>query len=266
MTRLSGQPAEAGPSYAHVSETPGLEVTPENLRMMHTRYRWVSEQVQGDVIELAAGPAVGWSYLEPVSDRLVGIDIDPVLVRQASRTLGPTSDLCVADATTLPFAGSSFDAALLFEAIYYLPNPVRGLREIQRVLSPGGELYISTANPERAGFVRSPGSHTYPDADTLVEWLIDVGFVDVQLFGAYPADADGLMGSVLRRGIEIADRLHLIPRSLEGRARFKRLLHGELTTIPDRIEPGEMDTEDPQPIDPRESPSWTVLYARGEAP
>jgi cyclopropane fatty-acyl-phospholipid synthase-like methyltransferase len=42
----------------------------------------------------------------------------------------------------LPFASDSFDAAVMFESIGYSPDRPRLLREVARVVRPGGQVYI----------------------------------------------------------------------------------------------------------------------------
>lgn len=46
----------------------------------------------------------------------------------------------VADIQALPFDGRRFDCVLANRVLYHLPDPDRGLREIARVLRPGGRL------------------------------------------------------------------------------------------------------------------------------
>lgn len=46
----------------------------------------------------------------------------------------------------LPFAEGSFDAFFCIEAIEHMENPYHLMRELARVLKPGGRLYLSTPN------------------------------------------------------------------------------------------------------------------------
>jgi SAM-dependent methyltransferase len=48
--------------------------------------------------------------------------------------------------TAFPFADATFDRVQCIEVIEHLMDPVTTLREINRVLKPGGELFISTPN------------------------------------------------------------------------------------------------------------------------
>ncbi|MFF2376870.1 SAM-dependent methyltransferase [Streptomyces xiamenensis] len=49
----------------------------------------------------------------------------------------------LADAMELPYGDASFDAVLAFESIVHLPDRGRALREIARVLRPGGRLVLT---------------------------------------------------------------------------------------------------------------------------
>lgn len=49
-----------------------------------------------------------------------------------------------ADAHTLPFVDGSFDVVLCTEVLEHLPEPQRAIDEMFRVLTPGGELLLTT--------------------------------------------------------------------------------------------------------------------------
>lgn len=51
-------------------------------------------------------------------------------------------DVCGIDAENSPFPDSSFDYLLVNNVLHHLPHPMRFLREAQRILKPGGKLYI----------------------------------------------------------------------------------------------------------------------------
>jgi ubiquinone/menaquinone biosynthesis C-methylase UbiE len=55
---------------------------------------------------------------------------------------GDAYDLHLADAAALPFPDASFERVLCVNTIYFWPDPARALREIHRVLKPGGRLVL----------------------------------------------------------------------------------------------------------------------------
>jgi ubiquinone/menaquinone biosynthesis C-methylase UbiE len=83
--------------------------------------------------------------------RLVGVDLDLDALRAAQTFLPPTPDdpqearasFAVGDGTRLPFADASFDAAICTETLEHIVDDGRALRELARVLKPGGKIAIS---------------------------------------------------------------------------------------------------------------------------
>lgn len=62
--------------------------------------------------------------------------------------------LAVADVQAMPFADGTFDAVIANHMLYHVADLDRGLREIQRVLRPGGQLYATTGGLGSMGEVR----------------------------------------------------------------------------------------------------------------
>jgi len=72
---------------------------------------------------------------------VIGVDNDPAKIAVCRQHRLPVKP---GDITRLPFAGRTFDCALLIEVIEHLtPGQVRqALKEIRRILKPGGRLII----------------------------------------------------------------------------------------------------------------------------
>jgi SAM-dependent methyltransferase len=76
--------------------------------------------------------------------RVVGIDISDemvVLSRETSKDF-PNVEFKVASAETLPFRNNEFTHAFSMESLYYYSNMLAALREIHRVIVPGG-LFVT---------------------------------------------------------------------------------------------------------------------------
>lgn len=250
-------------SYAPVTELPGSGATDEQLRMLAARYRLAVELAAGrDVLEVACGPGIGLGYLARGARRVVGGDIDDRLLLAARRHYGGRIPLVRLDAQVLPFGGGTFDAVVLFEAVYYLHDPGRFLAECRRVLRPGGVVLISTVNRDWRGFNPSPHSTRYFSADELRALLEGQGFA-AELFGGFPAAAATVRAKALTLARDAAVRLRLIPRTMRGKERLKRLVYGRLVPLPAELTDGPPSPR-PVPLDGHGPvPEFKILYAVG---
>ncbi len=72
---------------------------------------------------------------------IVGADFCLPMLRQAQKT-GRLKQMVVADAMSLPFADGSFDAVTVAFGLRNMPSYRGALREVRRVLQPGGHLLV----------------------------------------------------------------------------------------------------------------------------
>ncbi len=105
------------------------------------------------VLEIGCGRGVGVELIRRgfAPARVDGIDIDPAMVKRAERrrrrrSMADTA-FRVADAQALPYADSCMDAVFNFGIIHHLEDWRRGIREIARVLKPGGSFYFEEIYP-----------------------------------------------------------------------------------------------------------------------
>src|SRR5262249_53535208 len=126
--------------------------------MFLTRYRFLREYCAGkDVLEIACGGGQGLGYLAQTAHRVVGGDRDWRIVPAVARRYRDRANIAlrVFDAHFLPFADQSFDVVALLDSIYWLHDQAACVREVRRVLRPGGVFVVTTVNQEWPDFCPS---------------------------------------------------------------------------------------------------------------
>ncbi len=96
----------------------------------------------GDVAELGAGTGRNLPHY-PAGARVTASDFDPVMLGRARRRAHEAAadvTLLVADAQALPFSDASIDVVVVGLVLCSVPHQERALREIRRVLRPGGRF------------------------------------------------------------------------------------------------------------------------------
>jgi ubiquinone/menaquinone biosynthesis C-methylase UbiE len=105
---------------------------------------WACSQVEGEVLELAAGTGRNLShYARDV--RLTGIELSPEMLaigKRRAEELGREVDLRLGDAQALEFADESFDTVIITFGLCTIPDDRGALSEAHRVLRPGGRLVL----------------------------------------------------------------------------------------------------------------------------
>lgn len=90
----------------------------------------------------------------------------------------------VCDIINIPEPDASFDAIMCIEVLEHLPDPLRALRELTRLLKPGGTLIITAPFCSLTHF--SPYFyHTGYSRYFYEHWLAELGYEDMQWNGNY---------------------------------------------------------------------------------
>ena len=116
------------------------------------RYLLVREWCRGkDVLDVASGEGYGTALLAQVAVSAVGVELAPDAVDHAARSYpAPNLRYIAGDARDLPNPDDSFDVVVSFETIEHFAEQDQFLKEVRRVLRPGGLLVIST--PDRDNY------------------------------------------------------------------------------------------------------------------
>ena len=105
------------------------------------------------VLEVGVGTGKNMPFW-PKGIQTTAIDLTPGMLEFAHRrakALGLNADIRLGDAQSLDFPDASFDAAVATFVFCSVPDPVLGLRELKRVVRPGGQVllleHVRSANP-----------------------------------------------------------------------------------------------------------------------
>ncbi|MBP7777954.1 MAG: methyltransferase domain-containing protein [Acidobacteria bacterium] len=95
---------------------------------------------------LDCGCGLGWclNVMGELFDcALYGVDIDRARLTRAANEIGPRSQLLAASAAHLPFLDDSVDKIVLSEVLEHVADDAAVLREVYRVLRPGGVVAVT---------------------------------------------------------------------------------------------------------------------------
>lgn len=136
------------------------------------------------VLDAACGTGYGSYALAARARSVVSVDRDLKTIHEARRIYRhPNLLFLPMDCEAPAFKDASFDAVLSFETIEHLEDDRQFLREVSRLLAPGGSFVLSTPHGKAPGAVpNNPFHHREYTWDELRELLAEY-FPSVRLFG-----------------------------------------------------------------------------------
>jgi SAM-dependent methyltransferase len=154
---------------------------PEGLRESDARL--LGDVAGARVLEVGCGAAAAARWLVTQGAQVVALDLSAGMLRHAAEAAEATDvrpALLQADALSLPLRDSSFDIAFTaFGAVPFVDDSARVMREVFRVLRPGGRWVFAVTHPMRWIFADDPGPdglvvvHSYFDRRPYVELAAD---------------------------------------------------------------------------------------------
>ena len=108
---------------------------------------------------------------------VVGVDPSPSMVARAQRRV-PTAVVKVGSAEEIPYPDDHFTVVINVLSFHHWADREAGLKEILRVLAPGGRLHVveGKLSEGKDGHGLSPG-----DAEVLAKRLLELGYTDTRV-------------------------------------------------------------------------------------
>ena len=152
------------------------------VEKMHIeRYIFASSHVKDKIVlDAACGTGYGSNMLlEAGADKVYGIDKSQEAIDFATNNY--KAKYSVMDAERLEFPDEYFDVVVSFETIEHVPNVIRFMKELYRVLKKNGKLIIST--PNYKGSINKNPYHISDLTKKDFLHLMDGFYYDWELYG-----------------------------------------------------------------------------------
>lgn len=155
-------------------------------------------EAEDDLEEVACGSGVFLDRHASQIQRVAGVDLSGIQVDLARRRLrdriaAGTAEIVQGDAMALPWEGDSFTAAACLGSLEFFADPALGLREMARVLRPGGRIVVTCGideddedcvrETERWGLPHPPEAEARKMVEDAGFSLVSITYLD----GDYPA-------------------------------------------------------------------------------
>lgn len=198
------------------------------------------------VLDLACGTGIVARLVAPrvaPVGTVTGYDISPAMLavaRERAATEGMDVTWDQGDAAALPYADGAFDLVLCQQGLQYFPDKHAALRELHRVLAPGGRALMSvwSAQPpilnaynrvteRHLGVPAGAAPFSLTDAGVVRDLLTGAGFAGVEFAEAERTIRTPSLGAYVRPGVQAMAAI--VPA-------LAALPHGEIAAKADDIE------------------------------
>lgn len=156
-----GAAEQFGRQAEHYAVSTGVHAHSEGLDILQ---EYASLGDRGVAVDLATGAGFTAFAVSPYVERVLATDIAAGMLQQAGQLAGERSlgnvELAFVEAEHMPFADGSLDMVTCRQAAHHFYDLPQALREIERVLKPGGVFLLSDTSA--------------PEDDAVSAWMNDV--------------------------------------------------------------------------------------------
>ncbi|MBC6401178.1 MAG: class I SAM-dependent methyltransferase [Ekhidna sp.] len=131
----------------YTTEIASAEVPSDNPvhQRLLSAYHFAKPYIKGDLLELGCGEGRGVELLAPLAKSYQGIDKIESIIEQLGIKY-PDYDFMSGTFPPFPFGDNKFDAIITFHVIEHVKKDKEFVKEVCRVLKPGGVALITTPN------------------------------------------------------------------------------------------------------------------------
>ena len=181
--------------WDHVAGVYDVFVNVINGKTHRTLRRIVADQIRpGDsVLECACGTGLLTAAIAGKCGKLTATDFSAKMQKRAEKNCAAYRNITFdfADITALCYPDNTFDSVVAGNVIHLLDDPLKALRELNRVCRPGGRLIIPTyMNKDRkgktSGFASAVGKAGADfkrqfTVESYRQFFLDAGYPDVEI-------------------------------------------------------------------------------------
>jgi SAM-dependent methyltransferase len=158
------------------------------------RTAWAASKSDGICLEIGCNLGRMTALLTENHYVIAG-DVNPQLVKTAQGKTGNRQhhvDFLVLDANNLPFRDKSFDTVLMIDVLEHLRNPIKALKEAERVGRK--KILVNIPNYDFATTLypnmlpehfKEPTHQQRTNVKILNSWLKNITFTEVNIYGSY---------------------------------------------------------------------------------